>query len=379
MFVVNADISACFPSIYTHSIAWALHSRNDGKTNHSLLSLYGNLLDKCTRITRDGQTNGLLIGPHASNIISEIILTRIDDDLLQKGYKKLKRHIDDYEFNADSYDEAEQFLHDLGLLLRDYELTVNERKTCIHSLPRPSSELWVNELHRFNFPKGEDIKFSTIRSFLDLSLALATTAGTSAPLNYAIKMVPERLNKRAKRLYVQEAINLTLFFPYLAPLLNKHVFDKYMYDGIDIRIAEFSNKLIRLGIKRLYPDAIAHGLYYALKYGIPLEMDPEEFDEMLDLDDCLVTVLLLEYANKQIIPKVQTLIKNRSDMLKSAKKRGLDRQWLFIYQTWSEDDLRGKGQQFLADLKKLDFKFISSDAFSKSSSKPSPTSTMVTP
>jgi hypothetical protein len=90
-------------------------------------------------------------------------------------------------------------------------------------------------------------------------------------------------------------------------------------------------------------------------------------------------VLLLEYANKQRITSVQTLIKNRSDVIKSAEKRDVDRQWLFVYQTWSEDDLRGKGQQFLADLKKLDFKFISSDAFSKSSSKPSPTSTMVAP
>lgn len=372
MFVVNADISACFPSIYTHSIPWALHGRNEAKANRGLLALSGNLLDRCTQNTRDGQTNGLLIGPHASNIISEIILTRIDDELLRNGYKKLKRHIDDYEFYADSYDEAERFLHDLRLVLRDYELTVNEKKTGIHSLPRLNSELWVSELNRFNFPKGEDIKFSTIRSFLDLALELATTAGTSAPLNYAIKMVPERLNQRAKRLYVQEAINLALVFPYLAPILDKHVFDKYVHDGIDATIAEFSNKLIRLGIKKLYPDAIAHGLYYSLKYGIVLDMEQKVFEEMLQLDDCLVTVLLLEYANKQRITEVQTLIKKRLDNhLKSTEKSDIDRQWLFIYQTWSENELRNKGQQVLADLKKLDFKFILSDVFDKGLSTPS--------
>lgn len=200
-FLVKTDISACFPSMYTHSIPWALHDHKVAKKKRQLLALPGNLLDKCTQNTRDKQTNGLLIGPHASNLISEIILTRIDCTLQSKGYKRLRRHIDDYEFFATSYDEALRFLKDLGLGLREYELTINEKKTRILPLPRPSSENWVRELNRFNFPEGSEIRFSTIRSFLDLALELSQTAGTSAPLNYAIKMMPLRLNNRAKRLY----------------------------------------------------------------------------------------------------------------------------------------------------------------------------------
>ena len=359
-FVVNADISACFPSIYTHSIPWALHGREDAKKKRGLLALAGNLLDKCTQNIRDGQTNGLLIGPHSSNIISEIILTRVDVLLLDRGYRKLRRYIDDYEFCAASYAEAEKFLHDLGLALRKYELTINEQKTEIVPVPRPSTENWKRELNRFFFPKGEEVIFSTVRSFLDLALELAQAAGTSAPLNYAIKMMPDQLNQRAKRLYVQETINLALAYPYLAPYLDQHVFDKYPHEEMDIKIADFANNLVRLGIQKLYPDAIAHGMYFALKHGAKVQLNEAQFQEILKLDDCIVSVLLLEYAKKHKLKKIESAIKKRSQALKKEDARDQDRQWLLIYQTWSEVDLSGTGQVFLSLLKGKKFRFFTS-------------------
>ncbi|MGI4718194.1 MAG: RNA-directed DNA polymerase [Janthinobacterium lividum] len=57
-FQVKADIAKCFPSIYTHSIPWALHGQGVAKANSSITALAGNLLDKCTQNTRDRQTNG---------------------------------------------------------------------------------------------------------------------------------------------------------------------------------------------------------------------------------------------------------------------------------------------------------------------------------
>ena len=119
-YMVRADIANCFPSIYTHSIPWALHSRSKAKKNRSLV-LEGNLLDRVTRDTRDGQTNGLLIGPHASNVLSEIVLTDIDRRLVA-SHGRYSRHIDDYEYPARTYEEAERFVRNLGIQLREYEL-----------------------------------------------------------------------------------------------------------------------------------------------------------------------------------------------------------------------------------------------------------------
>jgi len=365
MFLAKADISKCFHSIYTHSIPWALNGRSEAKSKRGLLELSGNLLDKCTQNIRDKQTNGLLIGPHSSNIISEIILTRIDNSLLKKGYEKLKRHIDDYQFYAESYEQAEKFLHDLGLLLREYELNLNEKKTSILSLPRPSDENWIRELNSFSFSSEKEVKYFTIRMFLDLALELAQSAGTSAPLNYAIKMMPEKLNERAKHLYVQEAINLSLSFPYLAPYLDEYVFEKYLYEGIEKKIGDFANKILMLGIKKLYPDAIAHGFYYAIKYEAKLEITSEKVMEIMEFDDCIVKVLLLEYAKRNKLKEILKVIKKSSDSLKSGEKRDVERQWLFVYQTWTEDELKGNGHKFLAELKKLNFSFLSNDAMKK--------------
>ena len=167
------------------------------------------------------------------------------------------------------------------------------------------------------------------------------------------------MNQRTKKLYVQEVLNLTLAFPYLAPFLDKHIFDNFSYEGIETSITDFVHKFIRLGIKKLYPDAIAYGLYFALKNGIILELRADEYDEIVGFDDCLVTVLLLEYALKQNLREVRASIIKLSDALKSAEERARDRQWLLIYQIWTEAELRGNQQQFLANLKKLQFQFLS--------------------
>lgn len=362
-YVVHADVASCFPSIYTHSIPWALHGKVIAKKKTGLTALAGNLLDKCTQNTRDKQTNGLLIGPHSSNIVAEILLTKIDCELQSKDYKKLKRHIDDYTFYADTFEQAERFIKDLGMCLRAYEMSLNDKKTRILPLPRPSAENWIQRLNRFVFPKDEEVRFSIVRSFLDLALECAQVAGKSTPLNYAIKALantksPRKLNERARRLYVLEAMNLALAYPYLAPQLDKHVFDRYGHDDLPTHVAKFSSALAKMGLRKLYPDAISHALYYVLKHGVALSLDDAEFKEIIALDDCITNVLLLEYATRHKRTKVVSAIKSRANEIKVADSREKDKNWLLIYQLWSVKDLKGNGQAFLAELKAKDFKFL---------------------
>lgn len=358
-YVAHTDISNCFPSIYTHSIPWALHGRSKSKKCRSVL-LAGNLLDKATQGIRDGQTNGLLIGPHSSNVVSEIILTRIDYEMIKKGYERFSRYIDDYTFYAKTYDEAEKFIHDLGMQLREYELVLNGSKTKTLPMPVPIEKDWVRELNSFRLPaKGATVRFGTVRSLLDLALRLSHGAETYAVLNYAIKMVPPRLDSRAKRLFVQETINLALLYPYLAPILDKHVFDKHRYDGIEKVILDFVEHLLAIGIQKIYSDAIAHALYYSLKHNLQLSTLEDKFQEVIKIDDCLSDVLLLEYAKRYRVKSIREAIRRRVDKLKGMETREKDRFWLLIYQVWREKTLSDEGQAFLAELKRNRFSFIS--------------------
>lgn len=373
-FVVEADIATCFPSIYTHSIPWALHGKTEAKKSSSLTGLAGNLLDKCTQNTRDRQTNGLLIGPHASNIISEIILTQIDADLQAKGHSKVKRHVDDYRFYAASFEEAERFIKDLGLALRAYEMSLNEKKTKILPLPCPSEANWVLVLNRHPLPRDQELKFPDIRSFLDRALTCAQSIGKSTPLNYAIKVLakshahsqssdivepqPRKLSLRAKRMYAQEAINLALAYPYLAPILDEYVFTPYWHADLKNMIDVFAASLIQLGLQKLYPDAIAQAIFLALKYDFALGLEDKELIKIVALDDCVANVLLLEYAKRYDRSKVKKAVIARAKELKQADQREKDKQWLLIYQVWSIKDLKGNGQVFLADLKGINFQFF---------------------
>lgn len=368
-YIVEADIASCFPSIYTHVIPWILHGKDKVKGNHSLTEFAGNLLDKTTQNTRDRQTNGLMIGPHSSNIISEIILTQIDFELQNSKFERFVRHIDDYRFYAKSHDEAEEFVRKLGTLLRAYELSLNEKKTRITLWPAPSESNWRQLLNRFPFPQTKEIRFATVRSYLDLALECAQLAGKSSPLNYAIKTLARRqeitersaqttetqsagrlkLSERAMRLYTQEAMNLALAYPYLTPLLDEFVFDRFPHETLDEQIQDFCSALFELGVRKLYPDTIAHAVFLALKYGFAL--DATHMRGAIDLNDCVANTLLWEYANARALKDVQKAIRDKTDALKGDDARAIDRQWLLIYQVWSVAELKEQKQEFLADLK----------------------------
>ena len=361
-YMVRADIANCFPSIYTHSIPWALHTRSKAKRNRSL-TLDGNLLDKVTRDTRDGQTNGLLIGPHASNVLSEIVLTDIDRKLVKK-HGRYSRFIDDYTYAARSHEKAETFVRDLSIQLREYEMKISERKTEIASMPITIGKNWVRELNAFDFATASGrIRFGTVRRFMDLALTLAQNEKDYSVLNYAIKMVPPTLNQRAKRLFVQEIVNLAILYPYLASIIDEHVFARHRYTGqVDV-INRFAASLLDRGIQRIYADAVVHALYFALKYDLSLNSDRSvvegKLKEAIKMDDCLLQVLAREYAIRHRMNSVRNGIRRRTDRLKGMERREIDRYWLLVYQVWQERTLRGNGQEFLARLKRRRFAFLS--------------------
>lgn len=107
-----ADISNCFPSVYSHSISWALVGKTvaKSKSKPSDRNEWFNQIDFYTRNLKHGETNGVLIGPHSSNLISEIILVTVDNELTKQDFKYI-RNIDDYTCYVDSYEESDRFFY----------------------------------------------------------------------------------------------------------------------------------------------------------------------------------------------------------------------------------------------------------------------------
>lgn len=127
-FQAHADISNCFGSIYTHSLTWAIGGKANAKAKRN--GFWYNDLDTLLMNTNNGETHGILIGAHAYNLVSEIVLVVVDNYLVKKGYKFI-RHIDDYICLTENYETAENFLADLSNELRKYGLILNGKKVSI--------------------------------------------------------------------------------------------------------------------------------------------------------------------------------------------------------------------------------------------------------
>ena len=155
-YVLKTDIESFYQSIYTHSIPWAIHTKNVAKANQNSSELLGNQLDKLVRNAQDRQTLGIPISPDTSALIAEVILAATDQKLTSQLSGSAFRWVDDYELGFGSYSQAEAGLALLQTVLGEYELSINPRKTSIIELPAPLDSPWVSELRTFPFrPKAQ--------------------------------------------------------------------------------------------------------------------------------------------------------------------------------------------------------------------------------
>ena len=161
--ILKADISQFFPSVYTHSIAWALHGKDEAKANRyapqsEKKDFWGERLDFAIRNGNGQQTTGIPIGPGTSHIVSEIIMVAIDKIVQGKLKAPLKgyRYVDDYFLCFDSRQEAEVALAAIQKAAREYELAVNDRKTEILQSIEYTEEAWSHKLRAIN--SGRPIK-----------------------------------------------------------------------------------------------------------------------------------------------------------------------------------------------------------------------------
>ena len=167
-YVVHADISKCFQSIYTHSLSWALVGKSVAKQTKTQKKAWYNVLDHMTQINKDLETHGLIIGPHVSNVLSEIILCAVDEKLEKKW--KFIRNIDDYICYVKTEEDAEKFLVDLQEALREYDLSLNHKKTQIDKLPNVMSQHWIRKINAISLLTSYNkVNYINCRTYIDYS------------------------------------------------------------------------------------------------------------------------------------------------------------------------------------------------------------------
>lgn len=133
------DIQDFFPSIYTHSLAWALFgSKSVAKANQVNKSYFENQVDQLMMNINFNETNGIVVGPELSRIVAELLLVRVDKlverEIFNKTHKenhkdyRVIRFVDDiFIFSND------QVLNDIienaySKALAEFNLSINQSK-----------------------------------------------------------------------------------------------------------------------------------------------------------------------------------------------------------------------------------------------------------
>ena len=154
--MATTDITNCYGSIYTHSIAWAIETKEIAKKNINDPSLLGNKIDKIIQDMSYGQTNGIPQGSILTDFIAEIVLGYADEQISSEINKnKIKdysilRYRDDYRIFAQNEFDLNVILKIITEVLSELNFKLNTQKTSItndiitNSIKKDKANILVN-------------------------------------------------------------------------------------------------------------------------------------------------------------------------------------------------------------------------------------------
>ena len=317
---VKADIASFFPSIYSHSIPWAVVGRDKGKGNSNEQQLWYNQLDEAQRNVKRGETQGIPIGPGTSHIISEFILSKVDE-VLCNGYQFV-RYIDDYECYCETREEAERFILKLEQELRKYLLNLNPTKVKVEELPLAYQDQWVIHLRNV-LPSKRKLTPMDIMNFLDLAVDLQKRYPEGSVLKYAARALANpkkrKFDKNSADFFVKYLIALAVHRPSVLPILCQIAKENDVGSDLDI------TPVLKQSIKFQRSDAICWSLYFMGIKGQKVSVDLAE--EIIGTRDCMSMAMLiaLKQHREKIVDFLDTKITHDSYYL-------CDQYWILIHE-----------------------------------------------
>ena len=365
-YVLITDIAQFFPSIYTHSIDWALYGKDKVKQslrkNGEAVPDLGRKLDEYSRYLQANQTIGLPIGPDTSHILAEIIGVAMDSALLANQKKNLVgfRYVDDYVFYFDTIEDAEQCLAKLTQVLFTFELNINATKTKIIPISEISSDYWTHELKSFVISHRAKKQKRDILHFFDVALSIARSNADENVMKFALKKIAAVLIfPQNWKIFEANLLRAAITYPNsiidVAHILYTYHHHNYTLDKNAIQ--KTIHTLIRDHGPLGHHSEVAWSLWIAGVLELEIESDISEIVCRMDSSPCLLILLYLHKQGKC------PAINNERLKEKSSSPNGVyGDMWLAVYEArvhgfYAPDDNPFKGT-FFADLENAKVKFF---------------------
>lgn len=213
-YIFLTDITNCYGSIYTHSIAWALHGIDYAKSHRQEDNL-GNNIDKYIMGMQYAQTNGIPQGGVLFDFIAEMVLGYSDlllyEELQKKGitHYKILRYRDDYRIFSNSKEELEVIAMTLQKTLAKLNFQLNSSKTKLSEDVIESSVKADKLFYIANLPiykKGKTV-YNTLQQELLYILCLSKKYPNSGTISKLLTIFFKRISEKGKILENVEVLS----------------------------------------------------------------------------------------------------------------------------------------------------------------------------
>ena len=329
-YVLITDIQQFYPSVYTHSIPWGLHTKTYAKAHRNDWSLLGNRLDFWVRQAQDQQTRGIPIGPDTSLVIAEILLKAVDEQLERSiGQLKGFRAIDNYELSFDSRSAAEEALAILQSILLQYELRLNSTKTRIEQLPSAFEDTWTNSLRRFTIRSNARVQIGDVLSYFSLAFDLARQNPEKPVLRYAIARLQGVNLKKSSWLTYQDLLYQCIASEPSTIQYALSELRRYQRTGMKLNL-DCAQATLSSVITKHVPlgqgSEVAWAVWSAIALSVPISDHSASL--LPKIDDPLVPLLALDASIRGLITSLDTtsweVLMTRDDLW--------SRHWLLAYE-----------------------------------------------
>ncbi len=370
-YLLKADISRFYPTVYTHIIPWALHSKELSKASlndKSLFkTLFGNDIDKFVRATQENQTIGIPIGPDTSLVISEIIGGAIDKRLqteLKEKKIRLKgfRFVDDFYLYFKTYNEAQVALSTLHQIAKDLELELSPEKTHIINLPYVVEPKWTIELRSFQKKlETNDFSDDEILTYFSRAFELSKEYPNESVLKYAISEIADlQVKESSWEMYESLLYNAMVVEPSILSTATEILlgYKNAKYNINENKLKETLFEIIYYNIPSGHTHEISWALWLckAFNFKVPVKL----VKELVKIDDCIISLMLLDLYSKKKISSLD--VSKWTSML--IKENLYTSNWLLVYESILKGWLQPEnGENFLLEDKFFKYLFENNISF----------------
>lgn len=328
-YLLKTDVSQFYPSLYTHAVGWAVDPQLRNRTNWGNTSFLGKKLDQALMDLDGKVSQGVPIGNDISFLLSELVLAQVDKAIRARHSRAL-RWFDDYEFAADTREQAEEILKRLNKELGKFKLRLNPRKTTITRLPSPTHDFWQETLKQSGIARVMNTQ-SMIRYF-DAAFRLRDQFPDEPVMMYALGLL-FKLNCPTPEVarIAQSCITQGLLCEPGAAQKGFALLTFWGLNGLKLDAPLLTNTINKMVLGHQaggFSSDVSWALAFCLDHVYTLNAKAAQVLSGFD-DDC-IALQALHMERSGLLPKGF----NKNRISKALKNTDLDREhWLIAYET----------------------------------------------